>query len=102
VAARPSYNSPQAMRAKQAAMEVLRDYGRLGHDAFRQAVAAPPPYARPGYAPGVPLGAAPPGPPGAAPQQRDPGGAPHHKCVGCTPAPLLLHPNGGMRLANCR
>ncbi|KIY99563.1 hypothetical protein MNEG_8398 [Monoraphidium neglectum] len=72
VAARPSYNSPQAMRAKQAAMEVLRDYGRLGHDAFRQAVAAPPPYARPGYAPGVPLGAAPPGPPGAAPQQRDP------------------------------
>lgn len=70
MAARPSYNSPQASRAKQAAMDMLRDYGRLGGDAFRHVASTP--YTRPMY-PGPP---GPPGPPGAQvqqQQQRDPG-----------------------------
>jgi len=52
VAARPSYSSPQASRAKQAAMELLRDYGQLGHEAFRQ-VASASAFGRPTFAGGM-------------------------------------------------
>ena len=77
VAARPSYNSPQAARAKQAAMEMLRDYGPLGQEAFR-AIASPAAFARPPYPGGPPPPAyagapMPPGAPQGAPVPRDPG-----------------------------
>lgn len=85
VAARPAYNSPQAGRARQAAMELLRDYGPQGQAAFRNVVSGGPLGARP---PGM-VGQGPPYPGAPVPgmgQMMAPGGP--QAAVGPDGAPL--------------